>query len=88
MLQHSSNESSSNSEEETNSQSECEENEYDQDENDNSDDNSGLSWIEWFCTLPGHDFLCVVNEEFIDDPFNLVGLFDHRVFVIARIRAF
>ncbi|RKP06554.1 casein kinase II subunit beta-like protein, partial [Thamnocephalis sphaerospora] len=34
----------------------------------------GVTWISWFCSLPGHDFFCEVQEEFIDDEFNLTGL--------------
>ncbi|RKP27368.1 casein kinase II, regulatory subunit, partial [Syncephalis pseudoplumigaleata] len=32
------------------------------------------SWISWFCSLPGHDYFCEVQEEFIEDDFNLTGL--------------
>ncbi|KAI8057747.1 casein kinase II regulatory subunit-domain-containing protein [Syncephalis plumigaleata] len=32
------------------------------------------SWISWFCSLPGHDYFCEVEEEFIEDDFNLTGL--------------
>ncbi|KXS16031.1 casein kinase II beta subunit [Gonapodya prolifera JEL478] len=35
---------------------------------------SAVSWIGWFCGLPGHDFFTEVPEEFIEDDFNLCGL--------------
>lgn len=46
------------------------ENEFDEDEDDQND----MTWVEWFCSLPGHEFFCIVDEEFIDDAFNLTGL--------------
>ncbi|KAL7751615.1 casein kinase 2 regulatory subunit [Sorochytrium milnesiophthora] len=39
-----------------------------------SGDASNITWIEWFCSLPGHDFFCHVEDEFIEDDFNLTGL--------------
>lgn len=35
---------------------------------------SSLTWITWFCSLPGHEYFCEVSEEFIEDDFNLTGL--------------
>jgi hypothetical protein len=32
------------------------------------------SWVEWFCSLRGHEFFCHVDRYFLDDPFNLIGL--------------
>ena len=37
-----------------------------------SDDSGG--WIQWYCSLEGHDFLVEIDEEFIKDSFNLYGL--------------
>ncbi|KPV72473.1 uncharacterized protein RHOBADRAFT_18215, partial [Rhodotorula graminis WP1] len=33
-----------------------------------------LTWINWFCSLPGHEYFCEVAEDFIEDDFNLTGL--------------
>lgn len=35
---------------------------------------STLTWISWFCSLPGHEYYCEVTEDFIEDDFNLTGL--------------
>lgn len=41
-----------------------------------SDDIAGaqMGWIQWFCSLEGHEFLAEIDEEFIKDSFNLYGL--------------
>ena len=33
-----------------------------------------LGWIQWFCSLEGHEFLAEVEVDFIRDPFNLKQL--------------
>lgn len=41
------------------------------------------TWIDWFCNLSGHQFLCIIDEDYIRDNFNLYGLqqhFDHYKF--------
>ncbi|KAJ2710575.1 casein kinase 2 regulatory subunit [Coemansia spiralis] len=49
------------------------ESEYD-DEPYASDDTANLTWIAWFCSFKGHEYFCEVEEEFIEDDFNLTGL--------------
>ena len=33
-----------------------------------------MGWIQWFCSLEGHEFLVEVDLEYIRDPFNLKSL--------------
>ena len=44
------------------------------DQNNNSDDESLDKWINWFCEIEGHEFFAEVDEDFIQDTFNLYGI--------------
>ncbi|KAI8868775.1 hypothetical protein GQ42DRAFT_163909 [Ramicandelaber brevisporus] len=48
--------------------------EEDEEEGTDTGASNEISWISWFCSLPGHEYFVEVQEEFIDDDFNLTGL--------------
>lgn len=35
---------------------------------------SDEGWIQWFCSLEGHEYLCEVDYDYVRDSFNLYGL--------------
>ncbi|ORY80530.1 casein kinase II, regulatory subunit [Protomyces lactucae-debilis] len=47
---------------------------WDSDGQTSSTGSENLSWIAWYCSLPGHDYFCEVAEDYIEDDFNMTGL--------------
>ena len=37
-------------------------------------ENDDATWVSWFCSLKGNEFFAEVDEDFIQDDFNLTGL--------------
>ena len=50
-----------------------------------SEDES-TTWISWFCSLKGNEFFCEIDDDYIQDDFNLSGL-NSQVRAASRITA-
>ncbi|EOD29571.1 hypothetical protein EMIHUDRAFT_72817, partial [Emiliania huxleyi CCMP1516] len=56
-------------------------------------ENDDATWVSWFCSLKGNEFFVEVDEDFIQDDFNLTGLstqvpfYEHALDLILDVDA-
>lgn len=57
------------------------------------EDEEDTTWIQWFTNIKGNEFFCQVDEEYIQDDFNLTGLssyvpyYEHALDVILDMES-
>jgi len=58
-----------------------------------SSDEDDLTWVQWYCRQRGNEFLCEVEESYIQDGFNLTGLsskvpyYEHALDAVLEIES-
>ena len=45
-----------------------------EDEEDETSSSNMETWVQWYCSLPGHELYCEVDQNYIADNFNLFGI--------------